>query len=127
MTISSTLEAKLNDRDPSSAPADAAGKVLGVQPRDPESKARFSTVVHWGYGTGWGAVRGVYAAAGLPGPAATAAHFATVWGTSMVMLPSLGVAPPPSEWGGRELVTDAFHHAIYAIAAGVAYSFIDRQ
>jgi hypothetical protein len=35
MTASSTLEAKLRDRGSSSAPADAASKVLGVEPTDP--------------------------------------------------------------------------------------------
>jgi len=32
MTVSSTVEAKLRDRAGSSAPLDAAGKVLGFQP-----------------------------------------------------------------------------------------------
>ncbi len=127
MTLSSTIEAKMNEREPSSAPADAAGKVLGVQPRNPEGRERFSTAVHWGYGTGWGAARGLIAATGLQGSAATAAHFATVWGTSMVMLPRLGVAPPPTEWGAQQLATDALHHAVYAVATGVAYRFIDRH
>ena len=34
MTLSSTLEMKARGREGSSAPADAAGKVLGVEPRD---------------------------------------------------------------------------------------------
>lgn len=79
MTVSSTLEAKLRDRGSSSAPADAAGKVLGVQPRDKAGEARFSTVVHWSYGTSWGAVRGLLHAAGVHGPAVAATHFAAVW------------------------------------------------
>lgn len=58
MTISSTLEAKLTGRGSSSAPADAAGKVLGVQPRDEAGQARFSNAVHWGYGIGWGRCAG---------------------------------------------------------------------
>jgi len=74
MTVSSSLEAKLRGREASSAPADAAGKVLGVQPRDEAGQARFSTVVHWGYGTSWGAVRGLLHAADVDGSKATAAH-----------------------------------------------------
>ncbi len=127
MTISSTVEAKLNERAPSSAPADAAGKVLGVQPRNPEGRDRFSTAVHWGYGTVWGAARGVIAAAGLRGGVATTVHFATVWGSSLVMLPRLGVAPALPQWSAQELGTDAVHHAVYAIATSVAYRFIDRH
>lgn len=121
MTISSTLEMKLRDREGSSAPSDAAGKVLGVQPRDPEGQARFSNVVHWSYGTSWGGVRGLIAAAGLDGPSAAGAHFGAVWGSAQVMLPSLGVAPPPWQSPPVEIAIDAFHHAVYATATSVAY------
>jgi hypothetical protein len=79
MTISSTLEMKLRGRAASSAPAQAAAKVLGIKPIDEESEARFSNLVHWGYGTAWGGARGLLATAGLSGPAATAAHFGTAW------------------------------------------------
>jgi hypothetical protein len=48
MTISSTVEMKLRDRAASSAPSQAAAKVLGVEPVDEESEARFSNLVHWG-------------------------------------------------------------------------------
>lgn len=58
MTLSSSLEAKLRDRESSTAPADAASKVLGVKPESDRDQARFTTLVHWGYGTGWGAARG---------------------------------------------------------------------
>jgi hypothetical protein len=33
MTLSSTLEMKLREREGSTAPADAAAKVLGIQPK----------------------------------------------------------------------------------------------
>jgi hypothetical protein len=46
MTLSSTIEMKLRGRAASSAPAQAAAKVLGVEPVDEESEARFSNVVH---------------------------------------------------------------------------------
>ncbi len=127
MTASSTLEAKLRERGSSSAPADAAGKVLGVQPRDPEGQARFATVVHWSYGTSWGAVRGLLHAAGLDGGRATAAHFAAVWGSAQVMLPVLDVAPPPWKTPPRELAIDALHHAVYAVGTQVAFAALQRS
>ena len=46
MTASSMLEMKLRGRGPSGAPARAAAKVLGVEPIDEESEARFSNLVH---------------------------------------------------------------------------------
>ena len=125
MTISSTVEMKLRGRAASSAPAQAA-RVLGVEPVDEEAEARFSNLVHWAYGTAWGGARGLLAAAGLSGPAATAAHLGAVWGSEQVMLPALGVTPPLTEWGVKEVAIDALHHVVYAGATGVAYSLLDR-
>ena len=127
MTASSTLEAKLRDRGSSSAPADAAGKVLGIQPRDEAGKARFSNVVHWSYGTSWGAVRGLLAVAGLKGTRATAAHFAAVWGGAQVMLPALDVAPPPWETPPEEIAIDAFHHIVYVTATTLVFAALQRN
>ncbi|MDQ3728297.1 MAG: hypothetical protein M3355_01775 [Actinomycetota bacterium] len=127
MTVSSTIEAKVRDRGSSSAPADAAGKVLGIQPRDEDGKARFSNVVHWAYGTSWGAVRGLLHAAGLDGAKATAAHFAAIWGSAQAMLPALDVAPPPWESPPEEIGIDAFHHAVYAVATGIAFTALERS
>lgn len=127
MTVSSTLEAKLRKRESSSAPADAAAKVLGVKPEGEEEKARFSNLVHWGYGTGWGSVRGLLGGLGLVGPVGTAAHFGLVWGGELTMLPKLGVAPPVKKWGKKELGIDAFHHLVYALATGAAFVILDRQ
>ena len=127
MTVSSSLEAKLRDRGSSSAPADAAGKVLGVQPRDDAGKARFSNVVHWAYGTSWGAVRGLLHAAGLDGAKATALHFTAIWGGAQVMLPALDVAPPLWESERKEIAIDAFHHLVYAGATGIAFNALERS
>lgn len=126
MTASSTLEAKLRGRGASTAPGQAASKVLGVEPVDEASEARFSNLVHWGYGIGWGGARGLLAAAGLSGPVATAAHFGALWGSEQVALPALDVAPPLTEMGAEEIAIDAFHHLVYATATGLAYSFVDR-
>lgn len=126
MTVSSTLEMKIRGRQGSSAPAEAASKVLGVEPTGEAEQARFSNPVHWGYGTSWGTVRGLIGAYGLEGKEATAAHFLAVWGTEQAMLPTLGVAPPFWQWGAKEVAIDAFHHLVYASATGVAYAALDR-
>ena len=125
MTASSTMEMKLRGRPASSTPALAAAKVLGVEPVDEKAQARFSNLVHWGYGTAWGGARGLLAVAGLSGPSATAAHFGAVWGSEQVMLPALGVTPPLTKWGAKEVAIDALHHLVYVGATGVAYSLLD--
>ena len=125
MTVSSTLEARLRGRAPSSAPARATAKVLGITAfEDDLAKARFSDLSHWGYGTGWGVVRGLLGATGMPARKATAAHGAAVWGSAQVTLPALEVAPPAIFWGAEEVAIDAFHHAVYAVAPGLAYELI---
>lgn len=121
MTALQRIEMAIEDREGSSAPAEAVEKVLDVQPESAAAEERLSQLTHWAYGTGWGAVRGLLAVAGLRGPAATAVHFAAVWGTALVMLPRLGLAPPVTEWGGKQIAKDALFHAVYAVATGQAY------
>jgi hypothetical protein len=127
MTVSSTLEQHLRGRAASTAPADATAKVLGIERfTDDGAKNRFSNLVHWGYGTGWGVVRGLLATAGLQPAAATLAHGAAVWGNEQVMLPALDVAPPVYMWPREEVAIDAWHHLVYVTATGVAYGLLDR-
>jgi hypothetical protein len=122
MTASSTIEMRLRGRAASTAPADATAKVLGIDAfKDDAAKNRFSTMVHWGYGTGWGVVRALIATAGRSPASATAAHFAAIWGNEAVMLPALDVAPPFWTWGAQEVAIDVWHHIVYATATGIAY------
>ena len=129
MTVSSTVEARLRHRKPSSAPARATAKVLGIASfTDQIAQARFNDLAHWGYGTAWGVVRGLLDAAGLPPRAATAAHGGAVWGSAQVALPALDVAPPAIFWAPREVAIDVFHHTVYALATGIAYELLgDRR
>jgi hypothetical protein len=125
MTVSSTLEARLRGRAPSSAPARATAKVLGITSFETDlDRARFNDLSHWGYGTAWGVVRGLLASAGLSGRAATAAHGAAIYGAAQVTLPALDIAPPAVFWGAEEVAIDAFHHAVYATATGMAYELL---
>ena len=127
MTLSSTLEARWRGRAASLAPARATAKVLGIRSfEDATAQARFNDLSHWGYGTGWGVVRGLLAGIGLSPRAATAAHGAAIYGAAQVTLPALEIAPPVVFWPKEEIAIDAFHHAVYAAATGVAYRLIDR-
>jgi hypothetical protein len=128
MTVSSTIEAKLRGRRPSTAPARATAKVLGIKEFEGETaEARFSDLSHWGYGTSWGVVRGLLAAAGLSPRAATAAHGAAIYGAAQVTLPALEIAPPVVFWEKEEIAIDAFHHLVYAAATGIGYELLNRR
>jgi hypothetical protein len=125
MTVSSTLEARMRGRAPSSAPARATAKMLGIESfEDSVAQARFNDLSHWGYGTGWGVVRGLLDLAGMSPRAATAAHGLAVYGTAQVTLPALEIAPPAVFWPKEEIAIDLWHHAVYAVASGMAYELI---
>ena len=125
MTVSSTVEARPRGREPSSAPARATAKVLGIkQFEDDIAAARFNDLSHWGYGTSWGVLRGLLGATGMPARTATALHGAAIYGSAQVTLPALEIAPPVVFWPKEEIAIDAFHHAVYATATGLAYELI---
>lgn len=125
MTVSSTVEMRLARRGASTAPADAAATVLGVHPTD-EGEQRFNTLVHWGYGTAWGTVRGLLGLLPVPSVAASALHLGAVWGAEQAVLPTLDVGAPVWEYGGKAVVTDSVHHSVYAAATGLAYEWLCR-
>jgi hypothetical protein len=125
MTVSSTLEARLRRRAPSTAPARATAKMLGIREFDSDlAQARWNDLSHWGYGTGWGVLRGLMGATPMSPRAATLAHGAAIYGAAQVTLPALEIAPPSIFWGVKEIAIDAFHHAVYAAATGAAYRAI---
>jgi hypothetical protein len=128
MTVSSTLEARLRGRAPSTAPARATAKMLGIKEfEDDHAEARWNDLSHWGYGTSWGVLRGLLGATGMEPRTATAAHGAAIYGTAQVTLPALEVAPPAVFWPKEEIAIDAFHHAVYAAATGLAYELIESR
>ena len=128
MTISSTLEARLRGRASSTAPARATAKMLGIREFDSDlAQARWNDLSHWGYGTGWGVLRGLLGATPISPRAATLAHGAAIYGAAQVTLPALDVAPPAIFWGAKEIAIDALHHAVYATATGLAYRLITKR
>ena len=128
MTLSSTIEARLRGREFSDAPARATAKLLGIKEfEDTRGKARFSDLSHWGYGTGWGIARALLREFGLDARKATPAHFVAVWGSALIMLPALEVAPPVVFWKRKEIAIDVFHHLVYATATGLAFEFLNRE
>jgi hypothetical protein len=127
MTVSSTVEARLRRRAPSTAPARATAKALGIRAFDSDlAQARFNDLSHWGYGTGWGIVRGLLALTGLSGRAATAAHGAAIYGAAQVSLPAMEIVAPAVFWPKEEVAIDALHHLVYATATGMAYEVLAR-
>lgn len=150
ITISQMIEMQITGRQMSDAPVEVGGKVLGVEPRGEsrlekekelaqdrrgtpqtteeveENKERFSQLMHFGYGTGWGVYRGALDLAGIHGALADAALFGGIWGTAQVMLPGMTGSQPITKWSAKQIAIDVFHHAVYAAAAGLVYECMRR-
>lgn len=127
ITLSQMIEMKITKRKPSTAPADAAEKVLDIKPATEDDKQKFSQEVHWAYGTTWGLPRSIMGLLGLKGMPATALHFATIYTSALAVPTSLKVAPPLKEWSPKEFAVDALHHAVYAIVAGLVYDALSND
>lgn len=54
------------------------------------------------------------------------AHFLAVWSSEQVMLPALDVAPPAWKSEPKEVAIDAFHHAVYVVATGLAFAALQK-
>ena len=124
ITISQMIEMRITNRPPSDVQLKVAKETVSAEPVEGE-KEKMSQELHWAYGTTWGIARGLISLTGLKGLPATAAHFAAIWGTSMVMLPAFNAAPPVTEEKPKSIAIDALHHAVYAITAGLAYDALD--
>lgn len=125
ITLSQMLEMKLTKRKPSTAPVKAVSKVFDIKPATEEDKSTLSQQIHWAYGISWGVVRGLISLTGLKGWPATAAHFAAIWGTAMIIQPKLAGSPPVKEWKPQTILTGGLHHAVYAVTAGAVYDAIN--
>lgn len=125
ITLSQMIEMKITKREPSEAPVKVASQVTGAAPADESQKEKLSNEIHYAYGISWGVVRGLLGLAGLKGLPATLVHFGAIWATELIMLPKYDAAPPVDEQEPKSVAIDALHHAVYAVAAGLAYDALD--
>lgn len=127
MTISQKIEMKITGRESSDTPAKVARELFDIKPVTEGKTKKVANEVHWVYGTDMGIVRGALSFLGVTGCAATAVHFATLWGTGMIMLPALRVAPPITKQKPKQIAIDGMHHLIYAVAAGLVFDAINKE
>jgi hypothetical protein len=125
ITLSQMIEMKITKRQASDAPVKVASEVTGAAPANDSQKEKLSNEIQYAYGTSWGVVRGLLGLAGLKGVPATLVHFGAIWATELIMLPKYDAAPPVNEQEPKSVAIDALHHAVYAIAAGLAYDALD--
>lgn len=114
------VEKPLTGRGDSFAPASFAEKTLGVHPSTEQDRKRLNWATHFALGGMWGSAYGVAAYAGLRGPQAIAAVFATVYTSDVLLNTELGLYEP-STWSGRDWAIDLTDKFVQAAATGVIY------
>ncbi|MGY1838710.1 MULTISPECIES: hypothetical protein [unclassified Modestobacter] len=119
MTAGEKLEQQLTGRPNSYVPARTltaltTGRRLPGSARPPVR----NHLMHWGTGATVGALRGVWAAAGLRGWRANAWHTSVRLAVDQTLENATGVGAPPWTWSRRDQVVDVLHKAVYAFATG---------
>lgn len=125
MTLSQAIEKKLSGRAASTAPADVAHAVTGVDIDTPDRAAHVSTAMQWNLGVTSGVIRGLMGASGHHGAAAAAAHFALLWGGDRALEAATGAACLPWAMSGGELATDALHKAVLSGVTSTVYELLE--
>jgi hypothetical protein len=107
------------------APAEVARRVIEGVFKRPVPAARIpllTSVVHWGYGTGWGAVYGVVRPSLPAGAAACGLGWgAGVWASSYAQLVPMGLYEPPWRYSAKTVAVDVSYHLVYGLALAGAY------
>jgi len=127
ISFSQLVEMKITHRPSSNSPVDAAGEVLGFIPKDDKHKKMLNNLVHFTYGTLWGVVKGMFTDLGINKNLATFLQFISLWGTELIMLPSLNKSAPVYKWSSKEIWKDVLHHSIYSIASGWIFELLKKH
>ena len=120
MTLAEKLEQSVTHRPNSYVPGRALHTLLtGQRPDDRAQPLLWNHAMHWGTGAVLGALRGVWAAIGLRGPRAHAAHTIVRLAFDQTAENSTGVGAPPRTWPVAEQIVDVGHKAMYSLVTGL--------
>jgi hypothetical protein len=110
------------------APAKVARRLIkGLFEKDiPVQRIALTTnVMHWAYGTGWGACYGLLAGTRGRSSLRDGVVFGTgVWASSYLELVPMGLYAPPWTYPPQQLALDWSYHLAYGLGTGIAYSLI---
>jgi hypothetical protein len=84
-----------------------------------------TSVFHWGYGIGWGAIYGAAVGDQRAGTLQRSLLFGTtVWAASYAELVPMGIYEPPWKYSPQVLGTDLSYHLVYGISTGIAFALL---
>ena len=120
--------AGLDRWEDSPAPAQIGKRVVeGLLQRElkPEKARLLTNVVHWIYGSLWGAAYGIVAGSTRRPRASLGLLFGpVVWSTAYVVLPPTGLYKPMREYDAKTLWKDASAHLAYGVAAATVFKLL---
>jgi hypothetical protein len=119
MTAGEKLEQLVTRRPNSYVPARALLTMFGKEPSDDEKPEAWNHTMHWTTGALLGGLRGVWAATGLRGLEANAAHTVVRLAFDQTVENATGVGAPPSTWPALERRVDVGHKAVYSFVTGM--------
>lgn len=91
-----------------------------------EKAGLMTNVVHWVYGTMWGAVYALIEES-VGNPVVSGAALAgTVVAADYTFLPLMNLYEPPWRYPAQTLAKDLGHHLVYGFAVAAAYSALDK-
>jgi uncharacterized membrane protein YagU involved in acid resistance len=84
-----------------------------------------TNVVHWTYGTAWGAAYGIVQGTLRAHPLVHGLVFGSgVWAMAYVQLVPMGIYEPPWKYPVRTLAEDLSHHLVYGLGVAGAYHVV---
>jgi hypothetical protein len=125
MTAAQSAFYKAQGYEPSTTPAEVAKRIIrGVFHRrvDEQKTQALNNAMHWTYGTSWGVVYGLAQGTVHARAARHGLLFGSlVWGTSLIHLPAMKLAPPVWKYEPAQIASDLSFHLIYGEAVALAY------
>lgn len=112
------------------APAKVAQRIAaGVfhRPIPADRIPAVTNIMHWAYGTGWGAVYGLLTATRDTSTVQRGAAFGLgVWAMSYVELVPMGLYDLPWTYPPQDIALEVSYHVAYGAATSMAYAALDR-
>jgi len=91
-----------------------------------EKAETMTNVMHWLFGTSWGAVYGIYQETFKQPVVSGAALATTVMAFDYTVLPAMKLYKKPWEYAPSTLAKDYAKHFVYGFSVAAAYSALDR-
>jgi hypothetical protein len=114
--------------DEAPVPAQVARKIARLAGVDPSPKRipLLTNLMHWSYGTGWGALYGAAARRYSAHAVSGLAFGAGVWAMSYAQLVPMRLYEPPWTYSPSQLALDLSYHLVYGAGTQAAYALGTR-